>query len=38
MQTMFDAGAPAGMLAYWRTEYLGELSDGARTAASCRGR
>lgn len=29
LQSMFDDGAPHGMLAYWRTEYLGELSDGA---------
>ncbi|HWW09525.1 MAG TPA: FAD-binding oxidoreductase [Candidatus Acidoferrales bacterium] len=29
LQTMFDDGAPHGLLAYWRTEYLGELSDAA---------
>jgi hypothetical protein len=29
VQSMFDEGAPFGMLAYWRTEYLGELSDPA---------
>jgi FAD/FMN-containing dehydrogenase len=29
LQTMFDDGAPQGLLAYWRTEYLGELSDAA---------
>jgi FAD/FMN-containing dehydrogenase len=29
LQSMFDAGAPHGMLAYWRTEYLGGLSDPA---------
>lgn len=27
VQSMFDAGAPHGMLAYWRTEYLGGLTD-----------
>ena len=29
VQSMFDDGAPHGMLAYWRTEYLGGLSDSA---------
>jgi berberine-like enzyme len=29
LQSMFDEGAPHGMLAYWRTEYLGELTDAA---------
>ena len=26
LQTMFDAGAPRGLLAYWKTEYLQALS------------
>jgi len=29
VQSMFDDGAPPGMLAYWRTEYLGGLTDGS---------
>jgi FAD/FMN-containing dehydrogenase len=29
VQSMFDEGAPHGMLAYWRTEYLGGLTDAA---------
>jgi FAD/FMN-containing dehydrogenase len=29
VQSMFDEGAPFGMLAYWRTEYLGGLTDAA---------
>ena len=28
VQTLFDEGAPHGVLAYWRTEYLGELDEG----------
>jgi hypothetical protein len=29
LQGMFDAGAPKGVLSYWKTEYLSELSDAA---------
>jgi hypothetical protein len=29
LQGMFDAGAPKGILSYWKTEYLSELSDAA---------
>ena len=29
LQTMFDEGAPHGILAYWRTEYLSGLDDAA---------
>ena len=29
LQGMFDAGAPKGILSYWKTEYLEELSDQA---------
>ncbi len=29
LQTMFDATAPAGLLNYWKTEYLGGLEDAA---------
>jgi hypothetical protein len=29
VQSMFDEGSPHGMLAYWRTEYLGGLTDAA---------
>jgi FAD/FMN-containing dehydrogenase len=29
LQSMFDDGAPRGILAYWRTEYLGSLTDAA---------
>jgi FAD/FMN-containing dehydrogenase len=28
LQTMFDASAPRGMYAYWKTEYLNKLDDG----------
>jgi len=27
LQSMFDAGAPKGILSYWKTEYLGALGD-----------
>jgi FAD/FMN-containing dehydrogenase len=29
LQGMFDPGAPRGILSYWKTEYLRDLSDGA---------
>jgi FAD/FMN-containing dehydrogenase len=29
LQTMFDASAPAGILSYWKTEYLPALGDAA---------